>query len=141
MAKLADIQRSLTGVLISKIEVDFRVTLVFLDHGSLALSCPFEIRLKDRSALTIDPEGPKTDLLPVLEFVNESIQEIMINHQGILLTASNGMKIRTYSDPDYESWKLSLNGPEGALVIALPGKDLAIWGPSPSQKLTDTKHP
>ncbi|GAA3589453.1 hypothetical protein GCM10022198_11680 [Klugiella xanthotipulae] len=130
MADLDTIQNSLQGVLINKIELDFRITLVFEEFGSLALSCPFEITLTDETVKIVDPEGSKSELAPALEVVNTTIKDISISSEGVVLRTSNGMKIRTYSDPQFESWVLNLDGPEGVLIIGLPDGEIGIWGPN-----------
>lgn len=130
MAELNGILQSLNGALISKIEIDFRITLVLEEKGAVVLSCPFEVTLGDGPTHIVDPEGMKAEFIPILELVNESVTDLSIVDEQLFMTASNRVRIRAYADPHYEAWCVHLEGPEGLMVIALPGGSLEVWGPN-----------
>ncbi|MBJ7336666.1 MAG: hypothetical protein JHC64_03145 [Mycolicibacterium sp.] len=48
---------------------------------------------------------------------------------GLHVTFEGGARIVVGPDPDYESWHV--NGPNGALVLSMPGGGLAVWDPQP----------
>lgn len=128
MAELNDVLRTLSGTLISKIEIDFRVTLVLEEIGSLALSCPFEVTRDDGFTHIVDPEGQKAELVPALELLNETVSELLITDAQLFLTTSNGARLHANADPNYEAWNLNLNRPERLTIISLPDGNLGIWG-------------
>lgn len=66
------------------------------------------------------------ELAPALEVFGASIDRAVVYEYGKLrIDFSNGMLILVGPDEEYEAWNVS--GPQGFLVVAVPGGGIATW--------------
>lgn len=66
--------------------------------------------------------GGLARLLPLL---NAELTAVSVDETGLLTLTIGATNIRCEADERYEAW--NYNGPEGLLVVALPGSKLSIW--------------
>jgi hypothetical protein len=74
----------------------------------------------------VDPEKRPTEGGPVLTLLDLAVSRVAAFKDGRLhLAFDGGWSIEVPPGTDYEPW--TLNGPDGLLLVSVPGGDLAIW--------------
>jgi hypothetical protein len=114
-------------------------------HGKVVISADVEysilLRLSDgffiriESRLTLDfpggtvvwsPDDRRSEpLQPFLDLTGQAIAESATDSGILTLAFTNGSRLCVKPDRDYEAWTVS--GPDGMLVVCMPGGELAIW--------------
>lgn len=58
--------------------------------------------------------------------LHQAVTKSAINDSGALIIAfDSGAMIHVESDDEYEAW--TVGGPDGFLVVSMPGGELATW--------------
>jgi hypothetical protein len=79
-----------------------------------------------------DPGHDPRGLGLALTLLWHMVESVRLGDDGALgLTFSGDARLLVGSHPDFESW--NLHTPEGALLIAMPGGEMAIFPPVPGQ--------
>lgn len=106
---------------------DYGTSLLFLrDHED------YELRLQTSFSLVtstgihqIEPEDLST-VAVMLRVIRLEVAHAACSGEGALsISFTDGTAIHVEPDPRYEAW--TFNGPNGLLIVALPGGGLAIW--------------
>ena len=128
----AIISRGLIGRRVTRVLLDYAVTLQLSSHGKptieLKLETQFGLVKADRSRLTVKPGDLADAAREVAELHARTIAEVAILAAGELrLGLDDGRTIFAPPGDPYESW--SYVSEDGGRVICMPSGGLAIWGP------------
>lgn len=129
---------NLHGLPVTRIVVDFRLTLVLGSAWEITLETP--VSLSHGSVPTNPPSvlHPETqDVAAALTLFGAVIRSAVAFKSGALrLVFDTGMHLNCPADPSFEAWQVA--DPEGWRFVSLPGGELAVWStagadiPSPS---------
>lgn len=113
---------------VSRILLDYRFTLQFLDAGTnldIAIATPFAIEQGGR-LIRVDPERPES-LSPALVLLRRVVESVTVCGDGrLVLVFEDGQKLTIQPNPDYEAWESTAS--DGAKLVCLPGGGIAAWG-------------
>jgi len=118
---------TLSGWRLEQCSIDFAFGLRITDQKTnvqIRINSSFFI-VRDDSRLDFDPVNHPERLGPVLALLRSPIQKVSACKNGTLMVFLPQASIIVPSDEQFEAWELS--GPNGLLVVSLPGGDLAIW--------------
>lgn len=98
--------------------------------GLLTLTRAFRLDHEGRPTALVDPTDPGT-FLSVLPILRQRIIFLEIGLDSTLRVSVTGGFRLTVPPSDYEAW--SMVSWDKSRVICMPGGQLAIWGPDPTQ--------
>jgi hypothetical protein len=120
----------LVGRDISRVLIDFSVTLQFADDGpaaELKLECSFAITTIAGSQ-TIEPERIVEGARAVVGLFGARVLAVRVDQGSeLVVDLSDERRLRAWPDAHYESW--SFTSEDGSRVICMPGGQLANWNP------------
>ncbi|MEI2279047.1 DUF6188 family protein [Paenarthrobacter ilicis] len=118
-----------SGQLILQLVLDFQVTLV-LEHLRITIEESFVLEHPDGTSHVIDPGGDFDQLSPVLPLSRSKVvAEAKAFDDGRLeIVLQDGFRLSVVPEPKpaYEAWNVT--GPDGLLIVSMPGGELALWG-------------
>jgi hypothetical protein len=118
-----------SGQLILQLVLDFQVTLV-LEHFRITIEASFILEHPDGTSHVVEPGGDFDQLGPVLPLSRSKVvSEGRAFDDGRLeIVIQDGFRLSVVPDPEsaYESWNVT--GPDGLMIVSLPGRELALWG-------------
>lgn len=121
-----------SGQLILQLVLDFQVTLV-LEHFAITIEERFVLEHLDGTSHVVEPGGDFDQLAPVLPLSRSKvIAEGRAFDDGRLeVVMQDGWRLSVVPEPEsaYESWNIT--GPDGLLIVSMPGGELSLWGSSP----------
>lgn len=125
---------NLRGVRVSRVSIDFRLTLTLNSGWEVALEAP--ARLSSGSVRT-DPGvllTPETqDVAVALPLFGLTVLSAVAFKSGTLrMVFEEGTHLTCPTDASFEAWQIT--GPGGWRIVSLPGGDLGVWsGPGPRE--------
>lgn len=135
--RLAVMDVGLSGKRIQSIQQGYTLVLQIDDVHFVAVSSPFVVDLDGETTLLSPEDDPEDAFEPVLHLIGQTIEAATVDPVGALnITFEGGARLHVGPDPDYEAWNVS--GPDGALVVSMPGGELAIWSTQPPEGSSDT---
>lgn len=119
--------KQLTGEEVSRISFDFSVFIEFTSGASVRLETKLLVKEKDLDrSVTLHPEALDANAILVLNLLRERVSSSSIEKDGALtIEFSNGTRLTSPPDTDYESWTITL--PSGQSAICMPGGEVALW--------------
>lgn len=124
----------LSGKRLQSMQHEYTVVLQIDDVHFVAVSSPFTVEVDGDTTCLSPEEDPEEAFELVRQLIGQKINRATVDSAGTLnMVFERGARISVGPDPDYEAWNVS--GPDGALVVSMPGGELAIWSGQPS---TDT---
>jgi len=101
------------------------------DAYCIVVEAPFRLDIHGDS-FSLSPQEESDDALQLLrQLVGHTIEEATTDEAGALhVVFEGGARLTVEPDSAYEAW--SVSGPDGALVVSMPGGELAIWKPQSS---------
>lgn len=121
---------NLHGLPVTRIVVDFRLTLVLGFAWEITLETP--VSLSHGSVRTDPPLAlrPETqDVAAALTLFGAVIRSAVAFKSGALrLVFDTGLHLDCLADPSFEAWQVA--GPEEWRFVSLPGGELAVWSPA-----------
>ena len=120
------------GLTVSQIQVDFAFGLVFDDVCAIRISNTAIlgwINVAEKpEKIALDPE--RQDVAAGLVLFHAEVASAVAFKSGALrIVFGDGHLLDVKPDPDYEAW--TATGPDGMLMVSLPGSDLAVWRSRP----------
>ena len=130
----------LTGKRLQFMKLEYTLVLQLSEVYFISISSPFTVELDGKSTRLSPEEDSDHSFEPIREMVGRAIAEAGVHPAGALdVTFEGGARLQVEPDPHYEAWNVS--GPNGALVVSMPGGELAMWsasvGAAESPKLPD----
>jgi hypothetical protein len=123
---------SLIGAVVDTCCFDHAVVLRLINDGSaweLRIETPFALTAAQGTEHLVLP-GEASHLETVLTILRTTIEGAAAFKDGHLeLQLSNGTVLHAPPDEGFEAWTLS--GPDGLLLVCLPGGELARWSNGP----------
>lgn len=120
----------LIGKRVQSVKVDYTLVLQLSDVHFIAVSSPLSVEVDGQSVRLSPEEDPQDCFGPIRELVGRTVEAADADATGALdVTFDGGGHLRVEPDPAYEAWNVS--GPNGALVVSMPGGELAIWTAQP----------
>jgi hypothetical protein len=120
----------LIGKRVQSVEVGYTLVLQLSDVHFIAISSPLSVEVDGQSVRLSPEEDPQDSFGLIRELVGRTVEAADADTTGALdVTFSGGGHLRVEPDPAYEAWNVS--GPNGALVVSMPGGELAIWTAQP----------
>ena len=118
----------LDGKKLQSVLIENSLVMTFSDDYFALMASPLTLS-REGEALTLTPdEDPAEAFTPIRQLVGLDIIESIADDSGALRMAfEDGSLIHVPADDQYEAWNVS--GPRGALVVSMPGGELAIWSP------------
>lgn len=114
----------LAGCQVTRCSFDQSVSLLFDKGFVVTIESTFLLREGDGSVRLV-PGDPHT-LAPALTIWQRTADLAFAHEDGRLeLRFADGGTIEVPAGERYEAWNLT--GPEGVLVVSVPGGELAIW--------------
>jgi hypothetical protein len=117
------------GATVTSLQFDFAVTvgLAGADTSfSVRIEEPFTLRRDGADAPLLDPERRPAETAPVLALLDAAVTRIVAFKDGrLVLTFEPAWTIDVPAGHQYEAW--TLNGPDGLLLVSMPGGDVAVW--------------
>lgn len=112
---------------IDQITSEYAVTLHLSGGTAVRIETSLDLTEAGQASTPIDPQTLQTDqdLLRVL--LGHTVEHAVADDGGSLtITFDNGATLAVAPDPDFEAW--SITGPDGSIVLSLPGGGLSQWG-------------
>ena len=120
--------------------VDYGFGITTESGMALRIECAFTYRKSDSVPVLYDPNGDPPLLGPVLSVVRSAVVNGFADEAGALhIEFSDGSTIDVLPDERYEAWTLA--GPDGLLLVSLPGDGLAIWSADATPAAQDGDQP
>lgn len=107
---------------------DYALTLAVreFDPYEVRISEPFTLYNPDGTVGVFDPEGDPRKMGSSLRLLRHTVTRAIAHKDGRLeIDFDDGSCLRVPAGDHYEAWDLA--GPEGALMVSIPGGDLAVW--------------
>ena len=122
---------SLEGQEISRICLDYAVTLVTVDGTELRIESRFRLTSADGSRLVeIDPNNLSDTGEPVVNLLHQMVVLATMAESGALaLRFARGERIECEPDEQFEAWTLVTAA--GERMVCLPGGGIAHWPGGP----------
>ncbi|MFZ3498629.1 DUF6188 family protein [Streptomyces sp. 5.8] len=118
---------NLRGLPVTKIVVDFRLTLVLDSAWEVTLEGPVSLShgsIRTNPPSVLDPQTQ--DVAAALALFGADIRSAVAFKSGALrLVFGTGTHLNCPADPSYEAWHIA--GPDGWRFVSLPGGELAVW--------------
>jgi hypothetical protein len=116
------------GLLVTQVQVDFAFGLNLDDKGAVRISSPATLGWAAAGVrpekVVLDPE--RQDVAAGLALFNTEVKSaVAFKSGGLRIVFGSGRMLRVDPDPRYEAW--TATGPDGMLIVSLPGGDLAVW--------------
>lgn len=120
------------NLLVTQVQVDFAFGLNLEDKGAVRISNTATLGWVNAGVrpekVTLDPE--RQDVAAGLALFNTEVKSaVAFKSGGLRIVFGSGRLLHVDPDPDYEAW--SATGPDGGLIVSLPGGDLAVWSSRP----------
>lgn len=116
----------LDGKKLQSVLIENSLVMTFSDEFFALMASPLTLS-REGEAFTLTPdEDPAEAFAPIRQLVGLDVVESVADDSGALRMAfEDGSLIQVPADDQYEAWNVS--GPRGALVVSMPGGELAIW--------------
>jgi hypothetical protein len=119
----------LSGQPILQLVLDFQVTLV-LEHFGITIEESFVLEHLDGTSHVVEPGGDFDQLSPVLPLSRSKViaEGRAFDDGRLQVVLQDGCRLHVVPEPEsaYESWNVT--GPDGLLIVSIPGGELAVWG-------------
>lgn len=116
----------LEGKVLASYTAEFTVGLQLSDQFFVRIESPFTLALSTGSFSLSPEEDPAESFQPLGQLVGHTITESSVDSDGNLsISFDNSASLVVRPDSGYEAWTVS--GPEGMLVVCMPGGELAVW--------------
>lgn len=120
------------GLLVTQVQVDFAFGLDLDGKAAIRIANTVTLGWAEagtrRDIVTLDPE--RQDVAEGLTLFNTEVLSAVAFKSGVLRVVFNsGRLLKVDPDPQYEAW--TATGPDGMLIVSLPGGDLAVWSSRP----------
>lgn len=118
-----------SGQLILQLVLDFQITLV-LEHFRITIEESFILEHPDGTSHIVEPGGDFDQLYPVLPLSRSKVITAAkaFDDGRLEVVMQDGYRLSVVPEPEsvYESWNVT--GPNGLMIVSLPGGELALWG-------------
>ncbi|MFF8775454.1 DUF6188 family protein [Kitasatospora sp. NPDC015120] len=118
---------NLRGQAVTRISIDYKLTLLLDSDARVVLGCPFELTQSakgTREPVVLDPG--RQDVVAALGLFGAKVLSAVAFKTGSMrLVFDNGCHLNSRAHPDFEAWEVL--GPGGWRIIARPGGGLAVW--------------
>ena len=106
------------------------IVLQFSNVHFVVVSSPIDVDVGGES-LCLSPEDDSDEAFePVSQLIGQMVDVASTDAAGALIvTFKGGGRLKVEPDPRYEAWNVA--GPDGALVVSMPGGELAVWSARP----------
>lgn len=116
----------LSGKKLQSVLTENSVVMKFQDDHFALMASPLTLSSEDETFTLTPDEDPAEAFAPIRQLLGLDIIESIADDSGALRMAfEDGSLIHVPADDQYEAWNVS--GPRGALVVSMPGGELAIW--------------
>lgn len=114
----------LDGRAVVSVENDYTVRMKLTGGHFICVESPFTL-----DDLALSPEDdPDEAFAPVRHLTGQRVETATADDTGTLsVTFRSGTQLVVEPDAHYESWNVA--GPDGALIVCMPGGKLAQWTP------------
>ncbi|TNC28025.1 DUF6188 family protein [Amycolatopsis alkalitolerans] len=108
--------------------VEYSAVLHFSDGYMARIESPFGLDISGKHYELSPETDPQESFQPMKGLLQQTVTTADVDNSGVLsLVFSNGATIRVEPDNDYEAWTVA--GPDGFLIVSMPGGELAVWEP------------
>lgn len=116
------------GKRLQSVLIEHSVVMRLTEGYFVLVASPFTLHREGLSVAFSPEEDSDEAFAPIRQLVGQVIVEATADESGALrICVDDGTVLRVPSDDAYEAWNLS--GPHGALVVCMPGGELAVWDP------------
>lgn len=123
------INLGLAGTIFQSVLIENSLVMTFSDVHFAVIQSPLTVESHGEKHLLSPEDDADEAFAPVRELIGQTVESAITEKAGTLrIVFSNGAIIAVPPDEDYEAWNVS--GPNGALVVSMPGGELAIWSPA-----------
>ncbi|MEU4675133.1 DUF6188 family protein [Amycolatopsis sp. NPDC023774] len=106
--------------------VEYSAVLHFSDDYTARIESPFSFRSTGKKYDLSPDSDPQESFQPMAILLHQAVTRAEADDSGSLsLVFDNGATIHVEPDDEYEAWTVS--GPDGFLVVSMPGGELATW--------------
>ncbi|MFJ9034811.1 DUF6188 family protein [Streptomyces sp. NPDC102274] len=126
---------NLRGVRVSRVSIEFRLTLTLDSGWEVALETPARLSsgsIRTDSGVVLTPEVQ--DVAAVLPLFGVAVLSAVAFKSGTLrMVFEEGTHLTCPTDASFEAWQIT--GPGGRRIVSLPGGDLGVWsGSGPGER-------
>lgn len=118
----------LRGLAVTKISVDFQLTLLLGSEAWVILECPFRLGQgsagSDNLQEILDP-GQQDVAATLALFGAKVLSAVAFKAGSLRLVFDSGLHLNCRADPSFEAWQVV--GPGGWRFVSMPGGNLAVW--------------
>ena len=120
----------LSGKRLQSTTREYTLVLQLSDGHFIVVSSPLVVEF-DATRTCLSPEEDSDDAFePIRRLIGHTVATAIADATGVLdVTFEGGARLHVEPDPAYEAWNVS--GPNGALVVSMPGGELAVWRADP----------
>ncbi len=116
--------------LVTQLKFDYAVTIDLGIYRAFRLESPFVFYSAGGTRHEIDPEGNPEEVAPCLLMNRATVRSAKARLDGRLeIDFKGGMRCLVPPGEAYEAWNYA--GPDGLLIVSIPGGDLTIWSSVP----------
>jgi len=118
----------LRGKRLQSLLIEYSIRMQLSDVYFALIASPFTLD-RHGKVFTISPEDdPDEAFEPIRQLVGQQVEDARATPSGGLeMVFEDGSRLQVAPDEAHEAWNVS--GPDGALVVSMPGGELAIWSP------------
>ncbi|ORA51976.1 hypothetical protein BST22_13730 [Mycolicibacterium chubuense] len=116
----------LGGKRLRSVLIEHSVLLQLSEGHFVLIASPFTL-VREGMLVAFSPEeDPDEAFGPIRQLIRRAVVEATADESGLLrICFGDGTALQVPSDDAYEAWNVS--GPGGALVVCMPGGELAVW--------------
>lgn len=114
------------GQVLTDLRIEYSVALNFNAQYAVLLGGSFTLNAQGATHNFTPDVDPPDALAPMTNLLGQRVTEAVIGDDGSLSIAfDDGACLHAGPDAEYEAWTLS--GPEGLLIVSMPGGALTTW--------------
>jgi hypothetical protein len=119
-------QLPIEGMTVTQIAVDYAVTIALDAQFAVRIGMPFKQFGPDSTIQSLDPEADPSLLAPALKLLRtKAVSGFAFDDGRLELTFEEDLRVSVPSSDEFEPWELS--GPDGLLIVSVPGGKISIW--------------
>ncbi len=116
------------GLLVTQVQVDHAFGLVLDDKGAVRVEGAATLGWVSVGAKpeTVELRPENHDVAAGLVLLGTTVlSSVAFKSGGLRIVFDDGHVLTVAADPQHEAW--TVTGPNGMLIVSVPGGDLAVW--------------
>ncbi|MGO4599029.1 DUF6188 family protein [Terrabacter sp. 2RAF25] len=117
-----------TRMTVSRVQLDWMVRLWTSGGGQFNLEGDVFVTHRGRPPVQVDiSQSVETPPKVLADLLGQEVTGVLVSRTNDLAINLVDAQVSCRVDPAYESW--TIHGPHRAMVVCMPGGELAVWSP------------